>query len=361
MSKTQAHPVLGPQAGSADPRIRIGMELGDTAEETLRFFAQIGVEAVGMPLTGDAPAGTAPTVRPLVPSAQRKPARPIAPRWDERVLRRVQERLHAHGLAPFTAPLSLSGNILLGRAGRDDDLEIVKANIATAGRLGLPVLTYSFTALRASEGYAALHGGGRGGADYRDFDAARVRDLPALPEIGNQSLDAMWERLTYFLRAAIPAAEAAGVRLAVHPNDPPMAVYRGVAQPLASLDGFRRMLDEVDSPANCIFFDTGVTTEMGEDAVAAIREFGGRGRIAAVHFRNVRVEIPYDRYIETFHDNGDCDMVGCMQALHSVGYRGPIFPDHTPHLDGDLPQTRSGWAFAIGQMIALRAATSKVT
>ena len=356
-SKSGTGPEGLPRASASGSNILVGMELGDVADETLRYFSQIGVEAVAMPPRDDAPAGTAPTVRPLAPPPQRGAAGHQAPPWDEEMLRRVQTRLHAYGLKPLVSSLPLSGNILLGRAGRDDDLEIVKTNIATAGRTGLSVLTYNFTALRPSEGYGALNGGGRGGADYRDFDAARVRDLPPLPGVGVQSLEAMWERLSYFLGAVIPTAESAGVRLAVHPNDPPMSVYRGVAQPLASLDGFRRLLEVVDSPANCIFFDTGVTTEMGEDAVAAIHEFGRRDRIAAVHFRNVRVEVPYDKYVETFHDNGDCDMAGCMRAFHVVGYRGPIFPDHTPHLIGDTPLTRSGWAFAIGQIIALRAAT----
>jgi mannonate dehydratase len=166
----------------------------------------------------------------------------------------------------------------------------------------------------------------------------------------------MWERIAYFLRAVVPVAEAAAVRLAVHPNDPPVPIYRGVAQPLSDLAGLTQLIDLVDSPANCLFFDTGVTTEMGEDAVAAIHQFGGRDRIAAVHFRNVQVTTPRYQYVETFQDEGDCNMAACMQALHNVGYRGLIEPDHTPGIDGDTADTRMGWAFAIGQMVALRAA-----
>lgn len=339
---------------STQSDIKIGKSLGDVAEETLRFFRQIGVEEVGMPTRYNTQAGTPPTRRPHVPPTQTRAAGALGAPWDEEELRAIKRRIEAFGLIPTETSLSLSGNILLGRPGRDADLETVKANIATAGRLGLRVLTYNFTALRASEGYGSRDGGGRGGADLRDFDHERIRDLPPLPAVGEHSLDAMWDRIDYFLRAVIPVAEAAEVRLAVHPNDPPVPVYRGVAQPLADLDGLKRIIDLVDSPANSLFFDTGVTTEMGEDAVAAIYHFGARDRIGTVHFRNVQVETPRYKYVETFHNDGDCDMPGCMAAFHQVGYKGLIDPDHTPGISGDTFDTRVGWALAVGQLIALR-------
>jgi mannonate dehydratase len=97
-----------------------------------------------------------------------------------------------------------------------------------------------------------------------------------------------------------------------------------------------------------------VTTELGEDVVEAIRYFGERDRIGTVHFRNVRVEVPRYKYVETFQDEGDCDMFACMKAFHEVGYKGMLDPDHTPGITGETPDTRIGWAFAIGQMIAMR-------
>lgn len=336
-------------------QLQIGKEIGDVAEETLRFFTQIGVEAVGMPTRFNTTAGANPTTRPLIPPAQTAPHPSPTAAWDEEELRAVKGRIESFGLAVATANLPLSGAIVMGRPAWRADLEIVKANIAAAGRLAIPVLTYNFTALRASAGYGARYGGGRGGADWRDFDYARIAELPPLEDVGEHSLEAMWERIGEFLHAVTPVAENAGVRLAVHPNDPPVPFFRGVAQPLGDLDGLKRLIDLVDSPSNCLFFDTGVTTEMGEDAVAAIGYFGQRNRIGAVHFRNVRVETPRYKYVESFHDNGDCDMAGCMRALRDVGYRGAIYPDHTPHIGGDTPLTRAGWAFAIGQIIGLRA------
>lgn len=340
---------------SSEDQFQVGKEIGDVADETLRFLAQIGVETIGMPTRLRMKAGTNPTKRPLVPPAQLQPlGKPNL--WDETELREIKAKIENSGMEVATASLPLSGNIVMGSDGRTADLEIVKANIKTAGRVGIPVLTYNFTALRASEGYAARYRGGRGGADLRDFNYARIRGLPPLDAVGEHGHDQMWERISVFLHAVVPAAEAAGVRLAVHPNDPPVPTYRGVAQPLSDLNGLKRLVDLIDSPSNSIFFDTGVTTEMGEDAPTALRLFGKRKRIAAVHFRNVRVEVPRDRYVETFHDDGDCDMAGCLKTLQSVNYGGVVYPDHTPYITNDTHDTRIGWAFAIGQIIGLRSA-----
>jgi mannonate dehydratase len=218
------------------------------------------------------------------------------------------------------------------------------------------VLTYSFTALRASAGYRSLDGEGRGGAHLRAFDYDVVKDLPPIEGVGTHTRDAMWERLSHFLERVVPVAEAAGVQLALHPNDPPVEVFRGVAQPVRTLEDLKAVTRIVDSPANTIFLDTGVLTEMGEDAPAAIRWFGERKRIGTVHFRNVVVQRRYERYVETLLDAGECDMAACMRAFAEVGYEGALDPDHTPGFDGDTLDTHVGWAYAIGQMIGLRAA-----
>jgi mannonate dehydratase len=274
-------------------------------------------------------------------------------------LRRVIERVEAHGLMALGANLEPSGNIVMGRAERDDDLDIYVQNVRMAARVGLKVLTYNFTALRASEGYGRRSRAGRGGAALRDFDYGRIQRLMPLPSVGQHSAEAMWERLSYFIRAVVPEAERVGVRLAVHPNDPPVPTYRGVAQPLSSMEGLQSLLDLVDSPSNSLFFDTGVTTELGYDAAEMIRQIGGRDRIGTVHFRNVHVEVPRFKYLETFHDEGDADLFACMQAFHDVGYAGMVDPDHTPGLTDDTSDTRIGWALALGQIIAMRNAVER--
>jgi mannonate dehydratase len=339
------------------PQIKIGKGIGDISEKTLRFYRQIGVDAVTMPTRWHEKTGTGE--RKLVPPTQTGPKGSQGRVWDEEEVTRVKERIESFDLIPLVAGLGISGNILMGKDGCDDDLEIMKANIEIAGRLGLRAMNYSFTALRASEGYAAQMGVGRGGSNLRDFDHDRIVDLPPLEGIGRIGMDEMWDHLTYFLEAVIPTAERAGVQLAAHPNDPPIPEYRGVAQPLGDVEGMKRLIEVVDSPSNCIFYDTGVMTEKGADAVEMIRYFGSRNRIGTVHFRNVRVDVPRFKYLETFHDDGDCDMFACVQAFKEVGYSGMLDPDHTPGILGDTPDTRIGWAFAIGQMVAMRNAVER--
>ena len=335
--------------------VAIGVGLGDVAEETLRFYRQIGVEAVRIPTRYV----TRVRASSLVPPAQRGPRGAQPEAWDEAELLRIIERVESFGLAPAVVGLPLSGDILMGGPNRNADIDKVLACIRVAGRVGIGVATYSFTALRASEGYGLLRDRGRGGSSLRDFRHDRISGLPPLEGVGRHSMEEMLERLAYFLLATVPVAEEAGVRLAGHPNDPPVPEYRGVAQPLSDLKGLRRLIGLVDSPSNCIFLDTGVITELGEDAVEAIHYFGERDRIATVHFRNVRVEEPRYQYVETFIDEGDCDMMACMMALHQVGYRGMVDPDHTPGITADAPQRRIGWAFAIGHMLALRSEAAR--
>jgi mannonate dehydratase len=333
-------------------QLLIGKELGDLSDLTLGFFRQIGVEAVGLPPHAFTKVRRS---RPMLPPAQLGPAaaQPEPPGADE--LRRMVARVEAAGLRPMSMSLSLSGRILMGLPGAEEDLARVNTHIEAAGAAGLRVMPYSFTALRASEGYYLLDRGGRG-AELRAFDLDRIRDRPPVAEVGVIDRESMWHNLSTFLRAVVPVAERARVRLAAHPNDPPVAMYRGVAQPLRTLEDLRRLIAVVDSPSNGIYLDTGVVTEMGADASAAIRFFGARDRISQVHFRNVHVEIPFERYTEEFIDVGDCDMLGAMQALHDVDYQGMVEPDHTPGISGDTTDTWIGWAFTIGHILGLRKA-----
>ena len=252
-------------------------------------------------------------VRPLVPPAQRGRAGGVS-RWDEDELARMVARCESFGLAAAVANLGISGDMLLGLPGREGDAEIVCDNIRTAGRAGLRCLTWNFTALRSSEGYGAMMSAGRGRADLRYFDARRLSTAP-LPDVPPCTHDEMWERLQWTLDRIVPAAEEAGVLLALHPTDPPVSVYRGVAQICINFAEIKRFLAMRDSPSNTFFMDTGVATEWGEDAVEVIEYLGSRDRIGNVHFRNVRVVSGPGHYVEEFVNEGDCDMGGCMAAL----------------------------------------------
>jgi mannonate dehydratase len=253
--------------------------------------------------------------------------------WQEDELRALIERYKAQGLTVYNLMISGFPNVIYGRPGRDQEIEKVIQSIRAAGKVGLPVIEYNFYAHRAMEGY--YEETGRAGAGYTAFDYDRMRNLPPLPEVGAYSAEELWKNLTYFLKAIVPEAEKAGVRLALHPNDPPVPVSRGSAQIMATLAGWKRLIEIVPSPANGITYDCGVTRELGEDPVEVCRYFLSRKRINHVHFRNVRVVKPYEKYAEVFPDEGQVDMFAVMKELVRGGYTGTIYPEHPRALDYD--------------------------
>ncbi len=330
-------------------RLKLGKGLRDLSDQTLDFYQSLGIRHVVMPTRYSVRVSR----RGLVPRTDTGPASD-APRqpWNRDELSRIKSRIESKGLNPAMVHLGRMNLVTLGRPGADREVDAAKANIRLIGELGIPVLEYNFTPLRGSEGYSRTTG--PSGIGLRDYDEARTRNLPPLPNVGEHTREQMWERLESFLREVIPVAEQSGVRLALHPNDPPVPVYRGAAQPVRSIADQIRLIETVDSPANGITLDTGVTTEMGEDAAEAIRYFGSRDRINHVHFRNVRVDIPYYKYLEVRHDAGDCNMLACMQAFSDVGYRYLLIPDHTPAFTGDTVGAEMSWAFAIGYLQSLK-------
>jgi len=256
--------------------------------------------------------------------------------WDELELRSMMDALRAGGLMLGNLMIGGFRNALYGTSGRDEEIEKVQQSIRVAGRVGLPVIEYNFYAHRAVEGYYAETDTARGGAGWTSFDYARVKDLPPLPREGAHTLDEMWSNVTYFLKAVVPVAEESGVRLALHPNDPPAPISRGSGQIMGSVEGWKRLVAIVPSKSNGITFDCGVTREMGHDPVEVCRYFGERDCINHVHYRNVRVSIPNEQYSEVFIDEGVNNMYAIMKELVRQKYPRLIYPEHPRGLDVDL-------------------------
>ncbi len=296
-----------PQEGPGTPKIACPIEVRNITEAAIRRVKQIGVNQV---LSGG----------PRIP-------------WQEEQLRSIVVKLKEGGLSLGNLMSSGFPNTLYGRPGRDDEIEKLKASIRAAGKVGLPVIEYNFYAHRAIEGYYEQTG--RGGAGLTAFNAERVKGLPPLHDEGAHTLDEMWRNITYFLKAVIPVAEQSNVRLALHPNDPPVAISRGSEQIMGTVEGWKHLIGIVDSPANGITFDCGVTREMGHDPVEVCRYFGSRDRINHVHYRNVRVRKPYDDYTEVFIDEGENNMLAVMRELVRLKYRRLIYPEHERALDYD--------------------------
>ena len=141
------------------------------------------------------------------------------------------------------------------------------------------------------------------------------------------------------------------MRLATHPDDPPMAYYRGVHQALTGSEGLKRLVELVPSPYNGLLLCLGCMQEAGEDVPQVIRYFGQRTKIFYVHFRNVVGTVP--RYREVFPYEGDGDMVANLKALQEAGYQGYVVPDHHFGLAGDTDWRHCSRAWQVGYIRGL--------
>ena len=290
-----------------------------------------------------------------MPGVTMAPERVQGPAWSYVDLLHLRKRVEAAGLTlSVIEGYQLSDRITLGMPGRDEDIARVCETIANMGRVGIPIYCYNFMAvfnwLRTATAVR-----GRGDALVTRFDSADLVGAP-LTYAGETTDERMWENFRYFLHRVLPVAEAANVKLALHPDDPPMSPVLGLARIMRSMDAFERVLDEADSPSNGITFCQGNFAAMGNvDLPAAIRRFGARKKLFFSHFRDVRGSVP--AFEETFHDEGKTNMAECVRAYADIGYDGPMRPDHAPTMEGESNDTPGymvrGQIFAIGYMKGL--------
>lgn len=253
--------------------------------------------------------------------------------WKETELRDYMEKFKQQGLTLINLMYIVKPSIVLGREGRDAEIALIQESLKAAGACGLPTVEYNFYVDRLIEGYFEKEG--RGGAGLTAFDYSKVKDLSAKPEIGIHKAEQIWANLAYFLQAVIPVAERAGVRMALHPNDPVSQQSHGSDQIMANVAGLKRLITLVDSPSNGITFDSGVIRQMGEDPVEVCGYFASRDRINHVHYRNVISEIKYDKYSEVFLDEGEVNMFAVMEELFKHGYKRGLYAEHPFILDYD--------------------------
>jgi mannonate dehydratase len=237
--------------------------------------------------------------------------------------------------------------IKLGLPGRDEEIENYCAAIEALGKVGIPMCCYNFMAglgwYRTKTDISE-----RGGALSSEFDN-RIAEKQGLTRWGRISEEKIWDNITYFLKRIISVAEKAGVKMALHPDDPPISPLRGIGRILTSGRAFRRVLQIVPSPVNGITFCQANFKLMGGDIRALVREFGRQGKIFFVHLRDVKGT--GERFHETFHDNGPTDMAQMLKLYHEVGFDGPIRPDHAPTLAAESNES-PGYAMQ-GKILAI--------
>ena len=289
-------------------------------ERTLRFARQLGLEGVVVNTPLDLPGDG---------------------RWELADLRAMRERVEEHGLrveAMENTPIGFYRDAILGGPRRDEQIESYCATVAAIGDAGIPVLGFHWMGNEVWR--TALAAPGRGGARVTAFDLALVadRDVPTHGRAYEE--EEIWDNLARFLAAVVPVAEAHGVRLALHPDDPPVPSLGGVPRLFRSPAALRRALELADSPAFGLEFCLGTVSSMGPGAADAMRSFLADGSIVYVHFRDVLGHVP--AFEECFLGEGNVDIVEVMESLVDAGFGGFIIDDHVPLLDED-PEIASEW------------------
>lgn len=336
------------------PSIRLAIgQFNELTEEKLRFAEQIGVRSIQM----------------------NTPKLPGEHRWEYEDLKQLVDRCRERGLtleAIENVPVHFYDKAMLGLPGRDEQIEHYQATIRNMGRAGIPILGYHF--MPNSVWRTSRTTPGRGGAHVTAFDMAEVerasqqRQLEFVAKrdewIGRMVVtddpdavvteEQMWANYEYFMQAVIPVAEEAGVKLALHPDDPPVESLGGVARLFRNVEGFKHA--EQISPSDAWGLDLclGCCSEMpggSRNVTEMIEHFGPRGKILYVHFRDVQGTVP--AFQECFIGEGNYDPATTLLALKRAGFTGFLLDDHVPRMDGDTDWCHRGRAHAIGYMQGL--------
>lgn len=336
-------------------RVALG-QFNEMTEEKLVFAEQLGVKSVQMNL-----------LRSSIPGETV---------WAYQDLARLVERAAAHGLrleAIENVPVFFYDKVMLGLPGRDQQLDSYRQVIRNVGRAGIPILGHHFM---PNSVWRTAPSSGRGGARVTSFHAGEVdeqveaaqleRTAQGRPDVLERlrrarqepiSEERMWSNYEYFLDAVLPVAEEAGVRLALHPDDPPVAELGGVARLFRNVEGFKRAETLArESPAWGLDLCLGCCSEMtggAADVRAMIEHFGPRGRIFYVHFRDVRGTVP--AFDECFLGEGNYDAPEVMRLLRRNGFTGFLLDDHVPHMVDDTDWNHRGRAHAVGYLQGLLA------
>ena len=318
-------------------------------DEHLSFFRAIGVDSIHLELRGGAPAAGRKGGTGSANTTLAQDLRAGRDCTDE--LAQAREKVEAHGMRLNNIFMPAWEEITLAEVDMDEKIDYWCQMLACVGRAGIPCVGWNF---KPMGNFRTTSDVGRGGVQYSTFDYAEFdknRPTAHAPPVAEAQ---MWERMERFLQAVVPAAEQAGVVMALHPDDPPIPEpLAGVAQICSTLEQFRKTFFELaPSDNNRMLFCQGCMTELlgPEGIYGAIAEMASQGKIAWVHFRNVRGQLP--RFTEVFMDEGEVDMKRAMEVYRDNGFEGPYMMDHTPSFAHGFGQLH-GKAYAIGYIRAL--------
>ena len=306
---------------------KIALVLPDFSESRLKLATQMGVDGIvaGVPLNEKGPV------------------------YSFEGFLHLRKRIEDAGLKWFVSEsIPIPDRVKLGLPGRDEDIANFIKSLTNMGRAGINIICYNwmpvFGWLRTS-----LTTRVRGDALSSSYDHSLMLNAP-LTATGVVPEKQLWDSLEYFLKIVVPVAEEVNVKLAMHPDDPPVSLIRGVSRIMSSPQNFQRLIDLVPSPVNGLTFCQGCFSEMCVDVPATIRHFGQQKKLFFAHFRSVKG--PVTNFVETFHDEpGNADMFEAMKAYYDIGFEGPMRPDHVPTMEGD-PGGHAGYTM-LGRLLAV--------
>jgi len=337
------------------PGIKIGTSGGQPTEENMAYLKQLGVTWVSVGATPE--------------TATAEGFLKIRQQWEAGGFRVYNI---GSGVGP-SGSLHNMPEVTLNLPGRDQKIEEYLNYIRYLGKAGIPYTTYAhmgngiWSSGRAvtARGYEARDGNANS-PNWRGSWAGKTYENP-LSHGRVFSEQEIWDNYIYFIKKVVPVAEEAGVRIGIHPDDPPMPMLAGVPRCIfSSFEGYKKALEIADSPNIGMCLCVGCWLEggplMGKDVVETIKYFGGLKKLFKVHFRNVTAPLPH--FTETFMDDGYYDMYKVMEALYDVGFDGIVIPDHIPSIGyapgktpprfpGETYRPNPGLAYSIAYMRAL--------
>ena len=246
-------------------------------------------------------------------------------------------------------------DVVSGGPKRDELIEDLIVQIKDMARAGVSILGYSWmplgpirtepitirgdaSATAFNEKSNNLELAGKNSIKIQHSDDFPINDILHLTS------DMLWQNLEYWIKAVTPVAEEEGIRLGIHPDDPPVENLGGVPRIMTNFDAFKRLIEIYPSDSNAIEFCQGTFSEMDEDIYEMIEYFASRNKILYVHFRNVSAPTP-NEFHEEFINTGYVDMVKAMKIYKDAGYDGCFMDDHCPDIynDQEFPGNLGGY------------------
>ena len=277
-------------------------------------------------------------------------------RWELKDLVKLRLSIEQWGMklsALENVPTSFYEDIMLGGPKRDEQIENMIFTVRNIARAGIPIFGYNWMPSHVWRTPPEVI---RGGAIATAFDDEIAKGLPFTHGRAYDE-DEMWESLEYWIKIITPIAEEEGIRLGIHPCDPPVETLGGIPQLMRSFDAYKRLIEIYPSESNAIEFCQGTFSEMNEDIYEMIEYFVSRHKILYVHFRNVSGQVP--KFHEEFINTGYVDMYRAMQIYDKHDFDGFFIDDHVPHTHEDTAWGHRGRAFANGYIQAMIEAVQK--